>query len=92
MRKFKIIKELIMSHELKGSDLTRAMLARGDENIWCAVCDESDKQAMMDQCGNDFTAYIVSFNDGYFYCSAGMPWSYAVPIKISAVMPFEVSI
>lgn len=31
-----------MSHELKGSDLTRAMLARGDENIWCAVCDESD--------------------------------------------------
>lgn len=31
MRKFKIIKELIMSHELKGSDLTRAMLARGDK-------------------------------------------------------------
>jgi len=82
----------MMSHELKGSDLTRAILARGDKKVWCAVCDESDESAMMNHHGNDFTAYIVSFNEGNFYCSAGIPWNYAVPIKIRAVMPFEVSI
>ncbi|MDX2372830.1 hypothetical protein ACTXGL_01630 [Psychrobacter sp. T6-6] len=81
-----------MNNELKGSDLTRAMLARGTKRIWCAVCDDSDEQAMMDHCGNDFTAYIVSFRDGFFYCSAGMPWSYAVPIKISAVTQYEVAV
>lgn len=81
-----------MNNELKGSDLTRAMLSRGDKKIWCAVCDDSDEQAMMDHYGNDFTAYIVSFCDGYFYCSSGMPWGYAVPIKVSAVMQCEVGI
>ena len=78
-----------MSNELKGSDLTRAMLARGDNNIWCAVCDENDEQAMRGHCGNDFTAYIVSFYNGCFYCSGGMPWHYAVPIKISAIGQYE---
>ena len=53
--------------------------------------DDSDEQAMMDHCGNDFTAYIVSFRNGSFYCSAGMPWSYAVPIKISVVRESEVA-
>ncbi|MDN3453575.1 MULTISPECIES: hypothetical protein [unclassified Psychrobacter] len=81
-----------MNNQLKGSDLTRALLARGDKKIWCAVCDDSDEQAMMDHGGNDFTAYIVSFHEGCFYCSAGMPWGYAVPIKVSAVMQLEVSI
>jgi len=83
-------KELTMHNGLKGSELTRAMLARGDSNIWCAVCDESDEQAMMDHCGNDFTAYIVSYSDGFFYCSAGTPWKCAVPIKICAVMQYEI--
>ncbi|WP_201595188.1 hypothetical protein [Psychrobacter vallis] len=78
-----------MNNELKGSDLTRVMLARGKKKIWCAVCDESDEQAMMDHYGNDFTAYIMSFQNGYFYCSAGMPWSFAVPIQISAVTEHE---
>ncbi|BBI68397.1 hypothetical protein PKHYL_25880 [Psychrobacter sp. KH172YL61] len=55
-----------MNNELKGSDLTRAMLARGEKRVWCAVCDDSDEQAMMDHCGNDFTAYIVSFRNGSF--------------------------
>lgn len=79
-----------MNNGLKGSDLTRAMLARGDKEVWCAVCDESDEHAMMDHCGNDFTAYIVAYRKGYFYCSAGTPWTYAVPIKISAVMAYEI--
>lgn len=81
-----------MNSELKGSDLTRAMLARGEKQIWCAVCDESDENAMMDHCGNDFTAYIVSYRDGYFYCSGGTAWAFAVPIKISALMECDVAI
>ena len=78
-----------MSNELKGSDLTRAMLARGDKQIWCAVDDDSDEQAMMDHCGNDFTACIVSFKDGCFYCSGGSEWLFAVPIRIVAVTQYE---
>ena len=70
-----------MVDRLKGSDLTRAML-KHDQNIWCAVSDESDQQAISDLNGNDFTAYISKFQNGYFYCDGGMQWSYAVPIKI----------
>ena len=53
-----------MNNELKGSDLTRALLKRGYKGVWCAVDDESDVQAIKDQGGNDFTAYIVSFKNG----------------------------
>ena len=81
-----------MNGEITGSDLTRALLERGDKQVWCAVDDESDEQAMMDHCGNDFTAYIVSFKNGYFYCSCGTPWLFAVPIKISAVTQHEMKI
>ncbi|MGP5338925.1 MULTISPECIES: hypothetical protein [Psychrobacter] len=81
-----------MNGELTGSDLTRALLKRSDKPIWCAVDDESDEQAMMDHDGNDFTAYIVSFKDGYFYCSCGTPWAYAVPVKISALTQCEVNV
>ena len=81
-----------MNNELTGSDLTRAMLVRGDKRIWCAVCDDSDEQAMMDHYDNDFTAYIISFGNGCFYCDGGMPWGYAVPIKISTVTQCEVGI
>lgn len=71
-----------MDNKLTGSDLTRAMLERDDPKIWCAVDDESDQQAISDLNGNDFTAYISKFQNGYFYCDGGMQWSYAVPIKI----------
>ena len=81
-----------MNNELKGSDLTRELLKRGDKRVWCAVDDESDEQAMMDHCGNDFTAYIVSFKNGCFYCSGGMSWLCAVPIKIVAVTQKEMKI
>ncbi len=72
-----------MYQELTGSELTRAMLSRGDTQIWCAVSDNSDEEAMADQADNDFTARIVSFDEGSFYCTAGMAWAFAVPIKIS---------
>ncbi|WP_413501617.1 hypothetical protein [Psychrobacter maritimus] len=72
-----------MGNELRGSNLARAMLKRGDKKeIWCAVSDESDQEAISDLNGNDFTAYIVKSQNGYFYCNGGMQWSYAVPIKI----------
>ena len=81
-----------MNGKITGSDLTRALLERGDKQVWCAVDDESDEQAMMDHCGNDFTAYIVSFKNGCFYCSGGMSWLCAVPIKIVAVTQKEMKI
>lgn len=81
-----------MNNELKGSDLTRALLKRGYKGVWCAVDDESDEEAIKDQCGNDFTAYIVSFKNGCFYYSGGMSWLCAVPIKIVAVTQKEMKI
>ena len=72
-----------MVNRLVGSDLTRAILKRGDKKeVWCAVSDESDQQATTDLYGNDFTAYIVKSQNGYFYCNCGMQWLYAVPVKI----------
>ena len=40
---------------------------------------------MLDHYGNDFTAYIVSFDNDYFYCNHGRAWAFAVPIRIVAV-------
>ena len=81
-----------MNNELRGSDLTRALLARGDKQIWCAVDDDSDEQAMMDHCGNDFTAHIVEFKDDCFYCSCGTAWLFAVPIKTVATTQSDMNI
>lgn len=76
-----------MQDELLGSDLTRFMLMNGKQRVWCATSDDGDEEAMMDHEGNDFTAYIVSYYGGHFYCEAGMAWGYAVPIKIVAYVP-----
>ncbi|OXL21545.1 hypothetical protein [Psychrobacter sp. DAB_AL32B] len=78
-----------MDNELRGSDLTRAMLERGDENVWCAIADESDEQAMTAHDSNAFTAHIVAFKDGSFYCTGGMRWLYAVPIKIKEILQHD---
>lgn len=74
-----------MDNKLTGSDLTRLMLERGDQEVLCAVEDSSDKDAMVDQLNNNFTARIVSFHNGSFFCTAGMSWLFAVPIKINAI-------
>ncbi|MBP2281028.1 hypothetical protein RCH20_001652 [Psychrobacter sp. PL15] len=81
-----------MHNILTGSALTRAMLERGDENIWCAIDDDSDEQAMTDHGGNDFTAHIISFSDGKFFCTGGMPWMFAVPVKISEALQSDVGL
>jgi len=81
-----------MKNGLRGSALTRAMLERGDEDIWCAIDDDSDEQAMIDHGYNDFTAHITSFSNGKFFCSGGMPWMFAVPVKISEMTQAEVGL
>ncbi len=75
-----------MNNELKGSDLVRVMLKHGKKQIWCAVSDDSDEQTMLGHTSSEFTAHIVSFDDGSFYCTSNMPWLYAVPIKISEIV------
>ncbi|MGP4789154.1 hypothetical protein ACTXGJ_08505 [Psychrobacter sp. 1Y11] len=75
----------MMNTKMVGSDLTRSMLMSGYKEVWCAISDDCDEDAMMDHFGNDFTAYIVSFYDGQFYCNHGRAWAFAVPIKIIAV-------
>ena len=77
--------EFKMNNQLKGSDLTRAMLKNGHQNIGCAVDDESDERAITDHENNDFTARIMYFENGKFICTSGAPWTYAVPIKIVAL-------
>ncbi|SLJ84458.1 hypothetical protein [Psychrobacter sp. DAB_AL43B] len=81
-----------MNDVITGSDLTRAMLQNGHKGIWCAVDDCSDEDAVLDLVNNDFTAYIISFYDGKFYCEAGMAWSCAVPIKISVMTQNDVGL
>ncbi|WP_201557069.1 hypothetical protein [Psychrobacter sp. 72-O-c] len=78
-----------MDNRLIGSALTRAMLERGDEDIWCAIDDDSDEQAMMSHGDNDFTARIIYFSEGNFFCSGGMPWRFAVPVKIREMTQTE---
>ena len=74
-----------MDKGLRGSDLARAMLKNSYKNIWCAVDDESYESAMMDNDGNDFTAYIAAFKNGYFYSDGGVRWLCAVSIKIEEI-------
>ena len=80
-----------MDDTLTGSDLTRAMLERNYKKIWCDVDvdDDSDQQETSDIKGNHFTAYVVKFQNGYFYCDGDMEWLYAVPIKISTITHTE---
>jgi len=70
-----IAKELLevdLSSELTGSELCKAMLARGDTRIMCIVSDEGTRQ--------DLTHVIRAYSDGKFHTKANR-WSYAVPIN-----------
>lgn len=70
-----IAKELLevdLSSELTGSELCKAMLARGDTHIMCKVYDDGSR--------NDITHVIRAYSDGKFHTKANR-WSYAVPIN-----------
>ncbi|MGO3282463.1 MAG: hypothetical protein ACTIKC_06710, partial [Psychrobacter sp.] len=58
--------------ELTGSDLARAMLARGDTHIMCKVYD-IDLQ-------HDITHVIRAYSEGKFHTKANR-WTYAIPIN-----------
>ena len=58
--------------ELTGSELCRAMLARGDTRIMCKVYD-IDRQ-------HDITHVIRAYSEGKFHTKANR-WTYAVPIN-----------
>lgn len=64
--------EVDLSSELTGSELCRAMLARGDTRIMCIVSGEGTRQ--------DITHVIRAYGDGKFHTKANR-WTYAVPIN-----------
>lgn len=83
-----------MNRELAGSELTRAMLRRGDNQVWCVTSNESDAKAL-DAISNEnygWICHIVSFSDGYFFCSKGHAWPYAFPIKKATIRQSEVGL
>ena len=81
-----------INNDLMGSKLTRMMLERGNKQIWCAVDNDSDKEAMTAYEGYNLTAYITSCTNGIFYSRDGVPWSYAVPIQLSELTQKEVGL
>ena len=58
--------------ELTGSELCKAMLARGDTRIMCLVTDDGSR--------DDITHVIRVYEGGRFYTKANS-WKYAVPIN-----------
>ena len=63
--------------ELTGSDLARAMLARGDKYVMCAIGDVSDADALDSMVVDN----AMSSNEDWFDCLDGRLWRYAVPIN-----------
>ncbi|MEN2752505.1 hypothetical protein AAIR29_12775 [Psychrobacter sp. FBL11] len=72
-----------MNNNLIGSDLARAMLRRGDKQIWCAVSNDSDEQALTAIHKDDYSGIypIVTYKDDRFICSKGESWMHAVPVR-----------
>ncbi|KAA0915780.1 hypothetical protein [Psychrobacter sp. ANT_WB68] len=83
-----------MGFELTGSDLTRAMLERGDEQVWCAVSNESEQDVIntIKNIDINFMMHIVAFEDECFLCEEGGTWKYAVPIKKAELSQNEVGL
>ncbi len=69
--------------ELQGSQLTQAMLERGDEQIWCAVSNISDEHAMatIDNGYYELLVCIVSADNDGFVCNNGDLWRHAIAVK-----------
>lgn len=65
------------SKELTGSDLCRAMLARGDKYVMCLVSDDSQEDALLD--GRSST--ISSITDNGCFDGCDFTWLYATPIN-----------
>ena len=68
----KELAEVDLNSELTGSELCKAMLARGDTRIMCKVYD-IDRQ-------HDITHVIRAYKEGKFHTKANR-WTYAIPIN-----------
>jgi|26BtaG_2_1085354.scaffolds.fasta_scaffold15781_3 hypothetical protein len=66
---------------LRGSDLCRAMLERGDDWVVCKVADTSESDAIK----NSRPRMITHFDDddGFYQEDADMFWAYAVPVDMN---------
>lgn len=78
----KELPEVDLSSELTGSELCRAMLARGDRYVMCGVSDVSDLDAASNEYDDLISDAVTDFDnkDGLFG-TASMRWIYAVPIN-----------
>ncbi|MEC5210673.1 hypothetical protein RCH20_001749 [Psychrobacter sp. PL15] len=83
-----------MSNELTGSNLTRAMLDRGDKQVWCATSNDSDEDAMatINSADYSFLRHIISFDNNCFFCKEGHSWQHAVPVKKIALTQDELGL
>lgn len=73
-----IAKELLevdLSSELTGSDLCRAMLARGDKYVLCHLSQTSEKSA------KDVLGIAIGHDHSGFRVQRHNSWQYAVPIN-----------
>ena len=69
--------------ELQGSQLTQAILERGDRQVWCAVSNISDEHALatIENGYYELLVCIVSLKNDKFVCKNGDLWHYAIPVK-----------
>lgn len=74
--------EVDLSSELTGSELCKAMLARGDKYVMCGVSDVDDSDAANHE-SDDFLAEAVTDFDckDELFGTTSMRWNYAVPIN-----------
>lgn len=78
----KEVLEVDLSSELTGSELCKAMLARGDKYVMCGVSDVSDLDAASNEYDDLMSDAVTDFDnkDGLFG-TASMRWNHAVPIN-----------
>ena len=75
-----IAKELLevdLSGELTGSELCKAMLARGDKYVMCLVSDSSQEDTLLD----GYSAAISSMTYNECFYGYDFTWLYATPIN-----------
>lgn len=78
-----IAKELLeidLSSELTGSELCRAMLARGDKFVMCAVSMADDETALSAETVT-LNRIVISLDKEWLYTDTGTRWHYAIPIN-----------
>lgn len=74
----KEILEVDLSSELTGSELCKAMLARGDKHVMCLVSDSSEHVAIQ----NEILGIVTGTNSKDLFTTSSInAWMYVVPIN-----------